>query len=223
MIDPYVYKNGTLRNKFNIEDYHKLNQLEADLGFIKLIDIDSTYKGKTDTQLIKDIHKHIFEDIFDWAGEYRTVPVVKEEFVLPMYSIPYSDVQDIDKDLKRQIEDLNNTKWDLNDIDELSMTFARKLALLWRVHPFRDGNTRTTLSFAFIFAKEHNFPFNISTLVPLLNRYIEEEKVKRISIRDMFVLACLDDKDYPEVEHLANLFKIAILNYDEELDQNKKM
>ena len=90
MNDPYVYKNGTLKNKFNISDYKKLKQLESDLVFLNLIDVDSVYKGTFDSQLIKDIHNHIFKDIYEWAGEYRTVPIIKEEIVLPGYSIPYS-------------------------------------------------------------------------------------------------------------------------------------
>ena len=44
-----------------------------------------------------------------------------------------------------------------------------------------------------------------------LNRvYTEDGKVRSYSIRDKFVLASLDEKDYPEVEHLARVFEYAI-------------
>lgn len=64
MDDPYVYENGTLINKLNITDYEKLRQAEADIGLLKLIDIDSVENKKFDITLIKALHTHIFEDIY---------------------------------------------------------------------------------------------------------------------------------------------------------------
>lgn len=213
MNDPYVYENGVLINKLNIKDYDKLCQAEADIGFVKLIDIDSVKIEYFDAEIIKRIHKHIFEDIFDWAGEYRTVPIIKEELVLPGCSIEYSDYKEVPNNLEKLVGDLNKVAWQNMDIDEISYLFARKLALIWRVHPFRDGNTRTILSFAYLYAKEHGFPFDMKTLTDNLNRVVDEnDKVIDYSIRDKFVLACLDEKDKPEVEHLANAFKEAINN-----------
>lgn len=86
MDDPYVYDNGTLINKLGIKDYEELRQAEADIGLLKLIDIDLIEHNNFDVSLIKNIHKHIFEDIYDWAGEFRMVPIVKEELLLPGYS-----------------------------------------------------------------------------------------------------------------------------------------
>ena len=209
-MDPYVYDNGTLINKLGIKDYDELNKAEADIGFLKLINIDSVKLDYFDEETLKRIHKHIFEDIFDWAGEYRTVPLVKEELVLPGCSIPYSKHTDISKDLKALLTDLNSIAWQNLDVNEISWLFARKLALIWKVHPFRDGNTRTILSFAYLYAKEHGFPFDMETFTNELSRKVDEEGRTIYSIRDKFVLACLDEKDYPEIQHLASVFEKAI-------------
>ena len=185
--------------------------MEADIGFIKLIDIDSVYLDYFDKDLIKRIHKHIFEDIFSWAGEYRTVPIVKEEVVLPGYSLPYSDYKNIEKELDEKLSELNSIAWKNLNTSEIAYTFARKLALIWKIHPFRDGNTRTMLSFAYLYAKEHSFEFDMKTFTDNLSRkYNENGKITSYSIRDKFVLASLDQKDYPEVEHLARVFEEAI-------------
>ncbi len=216
MKDPYVYDNGVLINKFNIRDYEKLNKAEADVCFIKLMSIDDIKINYFDKDLIKRIHKHIFEDIFDWAGEYRTVPLYKEELVLPGYSIPYADYKDIEKELESKLNELNSIYWKNMDVKEISITFARKLAIIWRIHPFRDGNTRTMLSFAFLYAKEHSFPFDMTTFIEGLNRvYDNDGEVKKYSVRDKFVLASLDEEYYPEVEHLARIFENAINNYSD--------
>ena len=221
--DPYVNKNGVLISKLGNYDYEELRQVEADIGFVKLINIDALEIKKFDTNLLKKIHKHIFEDIYNWAGEYRTVPLVKEELVLPGYSLPYTEPKNIEKELIHKLNDLNKIAWYEKDIKELSYLFARKLARIWLIHPFRDGNTRTLVSFAYLFAKEHNFPFEIQTFTNELNRkYNENGKIIDYSVRDKFALASLDDKYYPEPEHLAKIFERAIINYQENNSKKRK-
>lgn len=216
MNDPYVYKNGVLKNKLGIKTYEELNAAEADIGFIKLVNVDSIGVSFFDIELIKKIHKHILGDIFDWAGEFRTVPIIKEELVIPGLSVQYSPYKSISKDLHEKITDLNKTAWQDLDLKQIADNFARKVALLWRVHPFRDGNTRTVLSFAYLYAKEHGFPFDIKSFISELNRnYNESGQVTKYSIRDKFVLASLDDDQYPEPQYLARVFYIAILKYRE--------
>lgn len=126
MDDPYVYENGTLINKLNITDYEKLRQAQADIGLLKLIDIDSVENKEFDINLIKALHTHIFEDIYSWAGEFRTVPIIKEELVLPGCSIDYSSVSMIEKDLNKLLDDLNNTKWNMRIKRKLPIPLQEK-------------------------------------------------------------------------------------------------
>lgn len=220
MRDPYTDKNGVLRNKLNITNYEELNRAEADIGFIQLINIDSISMDDCEPdEIFKKLHKHIFKDIFDWAGEYRTCPLVKEEFIFPGYSVPYSSAKQIPKDLKQKTYELELVDWTEMSPEERTMVFARKMALLWKVHPFRDGNTRTTLSYACVFAKAHGFPMDMRTFTDNLQRlYYEDGKVRRHNIRDKFVLASLEEENYPEVGPLASIFSRAIKNYKEPSD-----
>lgn len=218
--DPYTYEDGTLKNKLNIRDHQELRKAEADIGFLKLINVDSVKAEKLNEELLCDIHYHIFENIFDWAGKYRTVPVYKTELVIPGISLRYADVGSIGKELKKQMVELNMINWPLDDINQLAYTFARKIAVMWKIHPFRDGNTRTFLSFAYIFAKANGFPFDMELFTKELNRTHDEDgKVINYSVRDRFVLASLDDDHYPEVGPLASLFKAAIKSYNDNLDK----
>ena len=212
MKDPYIQENGTLKNKLGITEYKDLNNAEKDIGFVKLIDIGESFKQKYDIEYIKSIHRHIFEDIFDWAGEFRTVPVYKTEIVIPGLSLEYSAPKDIERDLNVVLDELNNINWVGKNIDEVTSIFTQQLARIWRVHPFRDGNTRTTLAFAENYSREHGFPMDIGILLNHLTRLVTTKgEVKRYSIRDKFVLAALDEKDYPEPEHLQLLIKQSIL------------
>lgn len=213
MKDPYILENGTLRNKLGIKEYKELNEAQKDICFVKLVDIGEAFKQEYDSEYLKSIHRHIFEDIFDWAGEFRTVPVYKTEVVIPGLSLEYSAPKNIKRDLNSAFAGLNNVNWSDKNINEVTCEFTKGLARIWRVHPFRDGNTRTTLAFAEKYSKEHGFPMDIGILLEQLTRSITPEgKISRYSIRDKFVLAALDEKDYPEPEHLQALIKTSILS-----------
>ena len=97
MKDPYIQDNGTLKNKLGIKVYDELNSAEKDIAFEKLIDVGEEFKQKYDIDYIKRLHKHIFEDIFEWAGEFRTVTIYKEEVVIPGLSLEYSEPQNIER------------------------------------------------------------------------------------------------------------------------------
>lgn len=214
MKDPYEQPNGTLKNKLGITNYYELNAAERDIGYVKLLNVQSVMQSKCDITLLKDIHKHIFEDIFEWAGQFRTVPVYKEERVIPGVSLEYGAPKDIEKQLTECLDEMNSDNWQDMKIDDLTKQFVRYLARIWRVHPFRDGNTRTTLTFANIFAREHGFEMDMSTILDSLGRIEDPEtgRVTRWSVRDKFVLAALDEEHYPEPQALEQVIKQAINN-----------
>ncbi len=211
MKDPYILEDGTLKNLLGITDYQELKKAEKDIGFIKLSNIEETFSSNFDTRFFQNLHKHIFGDIFSWAGEFRTVPIYKEEVVIPGLSLEYSDYRKIPQELEQSFSEFNKVDWSALNIDEKSKKFTELLAKLWRIHPFRDGNTRTTMAFATLFAKEHDFPMDFDIILDNLIRKVDTSgKITRYSIRDKFVLAALDKKDYPEPEHLQALLKQSI-------------
>ena len=120
--------------------------------------------------------------------------------------------ENIERDLSEQMDILNSRNWENKNVGEITRTFTKDLARIWRVHPFRDGNTRTTLAFAENYSREHGFPMDIGILLDHLTRLVTPKgDIVRYSIRDKFVLAALDEKDYPEPEHLQALIKQSIL------------
>ena len=178
MKDPYINENSVLKNKLNITEYDELNEVEAVIGKSKLLSLSNVKVTYFNEELIRDIHNYIFSDIFEWAGSYRKVPIFKEELVLPRYSVPYSEPKNISKDLKRTINDVNEIDWSTLKGEELTDLFARKMAIVWKVHPFRDGNTRTIVSFSYLYAQEHGFNMDMNTFLDNLARIYNEESVK---------------------------------------------
>ncbi|RYE61583.1 MAG: cell division protein, partial [Oxalobacteraceae bacterium] len=74
--DPYVYP-GTrlLRNKFDIRDAAVLDLAERRYSTIRSIQKIPT--GDFDLKHLRAIHRHLFQDVYDWAGEIRTVEISK--------------------------------------------------------------------------------------------------------------------------------------------------
>lgn len=219
MVDPYILANGTLKNKLGITEYEELKKAECDICFVKLMSLDEIDVNCDYATLIKRIHNHIFSDIFEWAGEYRKVPIYKQELVIPGISLEYANPKDIERSIKRKLEEMNDDKWNPNSLDNFAQNMTKYLAKIWRIHPFRDGNTRTTLGFAYLFAKKYGINSDMGKALDNLSRNVTDTgKIKRYSIRDKFVLAALDDKDYPEPEALQQLMRSVLSNGRDEKD-----
>lgn len=149
MKDIYLYEDvNVMKNKFNIKDSKKLEQAEADVTYIKLLDVDRvTADGKFDMLHLKAINKYIFSDIYEWAGEVRKENIEKPEEILNGLSFDYTDYSLIRKETKNALYALHQIKWSELEFDDLIETFAKQTARLWKIHPFRDGNTRTIMTF----------------------------------------------------------------------------
>ena len=197
--DPYVYKNGTLKNKLGITDYEKLRQAEADISFVKLFTIDQDVKlEEFNIEYIKALHAYILGDVFDWAGDFRTVQMSKPEKILGYDSVRYSEPSEIESNLKHVIDKLNKVNWKSKTLDEKISIFTKGIANLWQTHPFRDGNTRTIVAYALRFAEEKGFKLD-SNLILKSFAYM----------RGGFVWA--SQGEYSDYSYLNKIFKDAAL------------
>ena len=74
------------------------------------------------------MHKYIFGDIYGWAGQFRTIPMVKGERVLGGDTIRYSLPDDLEHDLIDAVSCLEAINWSELSIDETADVFAKKIA-----------------------------------------------------------------------------------------------
>jgi len=193
MNDPYVYEDTTvLRNSLNIREQKALEVAEAEISSANMMLLYE--KGFTDfsSNGIKTIHKELFSDVYDWAGEYRVMNVMKRESLLAGKSVWYSNVTDIERDLNFSWDKINEIEWSNLSAREFAISLAHTFPPLWQVHPFRDGNTRTIVMLMAFFVEYHGLYFDQELLAASAGY-----------VRKSFVLACWGE--YSEFEHLEKI------------------
>ncbi len=162
MRDPYLYDDiPILRNKLGIRDQILLDDAEADYVVYRLKDLAlNPLSGDYHTEHLLRMHEYIFGDLFDWAGVPRTISIYKEEDVLGGQSVEYSDPFDIVNDVHHALLDMRTKAWSSMSLRQKASEFCDSLARLWKIHPFREGNTRTTIMFCCQFVDEMGFPLD---------------------------------------------------------------
>ena len=135
----YCYPGtNVLRNKLNIQDLDILHEAERDYSSIRQVELYK--KGITGDFSLKhlcSIHRQLFQDIYSWAGELRTVDISKGTiFCL----VPFIEEQCAF--LYRKLRKENFLK-DITDQKEMAEKLAYYLGEINMIHPFREGNGRT--------------------------------------------------------------------------------
>ncbi|MCI8494160.1 MAG: hypothetical protein HFI74_00520 [Lachnospiraceae bacterium] len=158
MLDPYVYPGtDVLKNILEIQDRERLNEAEADYVSLRLRELaENPLAGDYDFAHIANMHRYMFQDIFAWAGEVRTINIEKEEPALGGLSIEYSDKGRIRDDLSQALTKMASRSWAELCLGDRVKYFSEDLAAVWKVHGFREGNTRLAITFCcqFIEAQE---------------------------------------------------------------------
>ena len=135
--DYYCYPDSSvLKNKLNIEDEKALNEAEREITAIKILElIDKPLKGELNFDYIKRLHKHLFSDIYDWAGELRRTDISKGN-IFCQHELIGVNAEALFNELK--IENY------LEGLDEGTVIkrLAYYLGDLNTIHPFREGNGR---------------------------------------------------------------------------------
>ncbi len=162
MRDPYLYDDvAVLRNKLGIKSQALLDEAEADYVVYRLKDLAiNPLPGDYHTDHFLKFHYTIFQDIFEWAGTPRTISIYKEEDVLGGQSVEYSDPFDIVTDIHHVLNRMREKDWKSFNHKQLSEEFCDSLAALWKIHPFREGNTRTTITFCCQYIDEMGLRIN---------------------------------------------------------------
>lgn len=141
----FLYPNGTLKNKLNITDPTELAQREYRGSAVRAIAFLRKNKKITSVEDLKKIHKIMFGWLYNWAGQIRNYELTKGETEFLEYSRIKFGIEEIDEKMKQLA-----SKKELANTD-----YAFLLDRLNYLHPFREGNGRSSKLFLQAFAANH--------------------------------------------------------------------
>ncbi|HTN40432.1 MAG TPA: Fic family protein [Asticcacaulis sp.] len=155
--DPYVYRGTTvLRNKIGTRDPDILENFELEMTTLRAE--EPFPSGKFDAAHYRQVHHHIFQDVYSWAGRYRTVRTAKggNLFCFPENIPTQLDLILNALDGGAPLENLT--------MDQFVSAAAELLANLNAVHAFREGNGRCQLSFLALLAARVGHPLKLENI-----------------------------------------------------------
>ena len=123
------------------------NELECDFVSIRIVELLDENKFELSVDYLKYIHKFLFQDVYESAGEFRKINFSKHEKILNNDSVAYGDCNTLTKSLEYDISLEKEKNYKEMSIVEVINNITKFSSSIWQVHPFREGNTRTTALF----------------------------------------------------------------------------
>lgn len=106
---------------------------------------------------LTSIHRRIFDGVFKFAGKIRDYNITKKEWVLRGDTVLYVSAPDIRRAIEYDLEQEHVFDYTQVSPDELVEHLAKFVSGLWQIHPFGEGNTRTTAVFTILYLRSMGF------------------------------------------------------------------
>lgn len=155
--DPYCYPGSSiLINLADIRDADSLEVFEARQSSLRSGEPLPT--GKFDPVHYRAVHHHLFQDVYEWAGQYRTIRIAKGS---SMFCFP----EHISGQMELLFDRLQSEALQQGaDRAAFVPAAADFLAELNAIHPFREGNGRTQLTFLFLLGHRAGVPLDMTRI-----------------------------------------------------------
>lgn len=201
-IDEYYEVQGSRKN------FEKENE-EADKVAVRITEILSEKAFNFSPTELLNIHKRLFKDIFDGAGMYRDYNITKKEWVLNGGTVTYAPFQSIKETLEYDFEQEKIFSYKDLSLEESIKHLCLFTANIWQIHPFCEGNTRTTA--VFIIKYLRTFGFNINDEVFADNSWYFRNSLVRANYKNF------EKNVFEDISFLEKFFYNLLTNSNYEL------
>lgn len=153
----YCYPHSSvLINKLGIEDAEKLHIAEREITSLRIANAKiSVIKGEFNLLHLKKIHKYVFGDIYEWAGEIRWVNIAKGNMFCN-YEFIEANADSLFNRLRSENYLLDASK------EEIPFCLSYYLSEINVLHPFREGNGRVQRLFIEYLAENAGYSVDFS-------------------------------------------------------------
>ena len=138
---------------------------EADIVSVRIAELLGEKAFQFSPVELKNIHKHLFAGVFAHAGQYRDYNITKKEWVLSGDTVIYASATSLEDTLAydfQQEKEFSYAKVAKADDAQKQLVkhIAKFTAGIWQIHPFCEGNTRTTAVFIIKYLRTFGFKVN---------------------------------------------------------------
>jgi cell filamentation protein len=169
----YTLANGVLKNKLGATTHEQLERLEGQFVAARYSEIQLGHgpAGQFDAAHLKAIHRHLFQDVYEWAGHSRDEfvkladgAVAREPLLRKVDGGSFLDGAAVAPALDHVAKTIRDANW-LHDLprEQFATRAADIMAEINGIHPFREGNGRTQRVLMEELAKQagHSFDFTV--------------------------------------------------------------
>lgn len=157
----------------------------------------------------QNIHRRLFEGLFSHAGKIRDYNITKKEWILKGDTVMYASFDSIRATLDYDFSQEKNFSYEGLTIDESVRHIAKFTSGIWQIHPFGEGNTRSTAVFIIKYLKTFGFAVSNETFAE--NSWYFRNALVRANYND------LQNGVYATTEFLELFFENLLMNAGHEL------
>ena len=155
------------------------------------------------------IHRRLFDGIYKFAGVIRDYNISKREWVLRGKSVVYAGSDTIRDTLNYDFDLEKSFDYSALSIDESIKHITGFIANMWQIHPFGEGNTRTTAVFAIKYLR--SLGFNVTNTLFADNSWYFRNALVRANYAD------IQKGVYEDKSFLEKFFRNLILGENNEM------
>lgn len=144
----------------NRKSVEKENCEEADKVSVRITEILSDKSFNFNPTELISIHKKLFTGVYELAGVIRDYNFTKDEWILNEDTVTYASYETIMPALEYDFGQERDFSYQDLSFDESIKHLCRFTSNIWQVHPFCEGNTRTTAVFIIKYLRTFGFDIN---------------------------------------------------------------
>ena len=145
------YQSKTTRETID-DDQQEADKVSANITkILSSVSLDFSAKG------FVALHRRIFDGVLKHAGEIRHYDITKKEWVLDSDTVNYLNWEDLYRALDFDIEQERQFSYKHLSLEQQVLHISHFVSGLWQIHPFGEGNTRTTAVFTILYLRHIGF------------------------------------------------------------------
>lgn len=143
----------------NIDQELKKETYECDIVSLRIVELLDQGSFTFSPAMLKSIHKYLFKDVLDDSviGVFRNTNIRKKEEILYGETVNYANYFSIDEIYAYDFEQERRHKYSAKPTEKEILNLTKFTSAIWQVHPFMEGNTRTTAVFIELYLKNMGY------------------------------------------------------------------